>query len=119
MRFLADESCDFTIVRALRAAGHDVIAVAEIAPRSVDSDVIDLAVKEGRILLTEDKDFGTLVFAQGVKSTGVFLLRFPVFARKAIADDIVQLVEERGEKLLGRFVTIQPGRVRLGKMEGA
>src|SRR6266545_5018669 len=31
MRFLADESCDFRVIRALRAAGHDVVAVAEVA----------------------------------------------------------------------------------------
>jgi hypothetical protein len=31
MHFLADESCDFAVVRALRAAGHDVKAVAEVA----------------------------------------------------------------------------------------
>jgi len=36
MRFLADESCDFGVVRALRAAGHDVVAVAEISPRVDD-----------------------------------------------------------------------------------
>jgi hypothetical protein len=33
MRFLADESCDFAVVRALRAAGHDVLAVAETCTR--------------------------------------------------------------------------------------
>ncbi|MBI3080243.1 MAG: DUF5615 family PIN-like protein, partial [candidate division NC10 bacterium] len=33
MRFLADESCDFAVVRALRAAGHDVVAIAEVTPR--------------------------------------------------------------------------------------
>jgi hypothetical protein len=32
MRLLADESCDFAVVRALRAAGHDVRAVADAAP---------------------------------------------------------------------------------------
>jgi len=32
MRFLADESCDFRVVRALRAAGHDVMAIAETGP---------------------------------------------------------------------------------------
>ncbi len=116
VRFLADESCDFVIVRALRAAGHDVTAVAEIALGAEDSEVIELAVNEGRILLTEDKDFGTLVFAQGQDSAGVFLLRFPISARMAIAADVVQLVEERGEKLLGCFVTLQPGRVRIGKV---
>jgi len=32
MWLLADESCDFAVVRALREAGHDVRAVAEAAP---------------------------------------------------------------------------------------
>jgi hypothetical protein len=40
MRFLADESCDFAVVRALRKSGYDVVAVAEIAPRAEDSDVL-------------------------------------------------------------------------------
>jgi hypothetical protein len=36
MRFLADESCDFRVVRAWRAAGHDVVAVAEVAAGAED-----------------------------------------------------------------------------------
>jgi len=36
VRFLADESCDFAVVTALRTAGHDVSAVVEISPRSKD-----------------------------------------------------------------------------------
>jgi predicted nuclease of predicted toxin-antitoxin system len=54
--FLADESCDFAVVRALRTAGHDVVAVAEISRGAEDSSVVDLAVRQRRILLTEDKD---------------------------------------------------------------
>ena len=65
MRFLADESCDFAIVHALRANGYDVLAVSEITPRAEDSEVIRLAVREKRILLTEDKDFGRLVYSHG------------------------------------------------------
>jgi hypothetical protein len=36
VRFLADESCDFAVVRALREVGHDVVAVAEVFPRAED-----------------------------------------------------------------------------------
>ena len=53
MRFLADESCDFTFVRVLRAAGHDVMAVAEAAPGTSDDKVIALAHNQRRILITE------------------------------------------------------------------
>jgi len=58
LRFLADESCDHAVVRALRTDGHDVLAVSEIAQRSVDRRLIEQAWEEERILLTEDKDFG-------------------------------------------------------------
>lgn len=60
MRFLADESCDFAVVKSLRALGHDVLAVSEFQQRSVDSELMELGYSDGRILLTEDKDFGWL-----------------------------------------------------------
>ena len=41
MRFLADESCDFSVVRALRSADHDVLAIAEVSPRDEDEDVME------------------------------------------------------------------------------
>ena len=48
MRFLADESCDFSVVRAVRAAGHDVLAASAVSPRAQDADVMKLAVRKGR-----------------------------------------------------------------------
>jgi predicted nuclease of predicted toxin-antitoxin system len=58
LSFLADESCDFGVVRALRAEGHDVLAVAEMMIRSDDRELIAFAQSQERILITEDKDFG-------------------------------------------------------------
>lgn len=118
MRFLADESCDFAVVYALRKAKHDVLAVAEITPRAADSDVIRLATKQKRILLTEDKDFGQLVYASGQKALGVVFLRFPLSARDIIAKDMVMLVEEQKEKLFGSFVVVQPGKIRISRIPG-
>jgi len=42
VRFLADESCDFSVVAALRAAGHDVSAIVEINPGAEDEVVLAL-----------------------------------------------------------------------------
>jgi len=114
MRFLADESCDFAVVRALRAAGHDVVAVAEIAPQAADETVIELAVREGCLLLTEDKDFGQLVYAAGC----VILFRFPARPRASLAEAVLKLVTGHGERLVGRFVVVQPGRIRIGLRYG-
>ncbi|WP_424207345.1 DUF5615 family PIN-like protein [Sulfuricaulis sp.] len=46
MRFLADESCDFAVVRVLRGAGHDVAAVRELSRGAADDVVIEIAVRE-------------------------------------------------------------------------
>jgi predicted nuclease of predicted toxin-antitoxin system len=113
MRFLADESCDSIIIRTLREAGHDVLSVSESTPRAEDSEVIRLARREKRILLTEDKDFGQLVFAHGEKSLGVLFLRFPFPARAQIAREVSDLITQQGEKIVGCFVTIRPGLIRI------
>jgi len=113
MRFLADECCDFAAVRALRAHGHDVLAVSEFQHRSVDKEVLDLALAEDRILLTEDKDFGWHVFAGRMDSPGVILIRFPASARRLPAGAILKLVNEHALQLAGAFVVLRPGEVRI------
>jgi predicted nuclease of predicted toxin-antitoxin system len=75
MRFLADQSCDFAAVQALRSAGPDVVALSQFQQRSVDDEVIELAQSEERILLTEDKDFGWLAFVPRRQSFGVVLIQ--------------------------------------------
>ncbi len=116
MRFLADESCDFAVVRALRSAGFDVLAVTEVAPRALDETVIELAVLEDRIVLTEDKDFGQLVYGSGRPSAGVILLRFPGRARSNVPDAVLRTVEEQEARLVGAFTIVQPGRMRIRRL---
>ena len=113
MRFLADECCDFAAVRSLRADGYDVLTVSEFQHRSVDKEVMELALAEDRILLTEDKDFGWLVFAGRVDSPGVILMRFPASARGLLAEVVLKLVREHASQLVGAFVVLRPGTARI------
>jgi predicted nuclease of predicted toxin-antitoxin system len=113
LRFLADENCDFAVVRALRADGHDVFAVSEVMHRSDDRELIDQAQRERRILLTEDKDFGWLVYVSHTESSGVILIRFPGNVRRTLVQTVRQVVQEQGKRLLRAFVVIQPGHIRV------
>ena len=113
LRFLADESCDFAAVRALRTDGFDVLSVAEASAGADDEVVMVLALREGRILLTEDKDFGQLVFAAGTKSLGVVFVRFPASARSALGARMLELVRKHADRLTGSFVVLQPERIRI------
>lgn len=58
MRLLANENFPGPAVEALRSLGHDVAWVRTDAPGSTDPQVIQRAVREDRILITLDKDFG-------------------------------------------------------------
>jgi predicted nuclease of predicted toxin-antitoxin system len=75
VRWLVDECIDAGLVSHLRAGGHEVVYLAEIAPAASDTEVIVRARAEGRIVLTEDKDFGDLVFRRGHDVPCVVLLR--------------------------------------------
>ena len=119
MRFLADESCDFAVVRALREAQHDVVAIVEISPRAEDPEVVRMAVEQDRIRLTEDKDFGQLVFAHGRRSAGVILIRYPASARQALPAAVLDLIKRSGALLDGKFVVLRPGRIRIVSGPGA
>lgn len=116
LRFLADESCDFAAVNALRADGFDVLSVAQTSSGATDERVIELALLECRVLLTEDKDFGQLVFAAGRKSVGVVLMRFPAGARSAVGPRILDLVHKHTDRLVGSFVVPQPERTRIATL---
>ena len=116
MRILADESADFLFVRSLREAGYDVTAIAEASSGLEDRLVAQRAVALGCLLLTEDKDFGQLVHAEGLGAVGVILLRYPAAARRHMADALAELLERRGQSLVGCFVVLQPGRVRITQL---
>jgi predicted nuclease of predicted toxin-antitoxin system len=89
-----------------------------LLPGAPDEAVINLALRESRILLTEDKDFGQLVFSSSAKSPGVVLVRFPASARQAMAKTVVEFVQQHPDKVAGRFVVVQPGRIRISKPIG-
>ncbi|NOT31864.1 MAG: DUF5615 family PIN-like protein [Planctomycetes bacterium] len=119
MQFLADESCDFRVVQALRVAGHDVLAVMEVAPGAPDFDVLKDAQELGRILLTEDRDFGQLVFANRMaQGGGVVFIRCPEPARAHLPQSIVSMVERVGARLEDHFAVWTPGRLRLRRALG-
>ena len=73
------------------------------------------ALPEQRIVVTEDKDFGQLVYANRQATGGVLFLRFPARARITIAKTVVDIVGRQGERLKGKFTVVQPGRVRFGR----
>src|SRR2546425_12668591 len=78
MKFLLDESAEYRLVAFLQAQGHDVTAVAHEYPNALtDREVLSIALNERRVLITNDADFGELVFREGLPHAGIILFRLP------------------------------------------
>ena len=67
MRFLLDACASSQRLRStLTTLGHDVVSALDHDPRASDETLMAWATAEERILITEDKDFGDLVFIRGL-----------------------------------------------------
>jgi predicted nuclease of predicted toxin-antitoxin system len=112
VRILADECCQADVIAALREAGHDVLSVRETDPGIADDAVASLANRDGRILLTEDLDFGELAVRHGLVRTGVILLRIADVDRGKKRLRLVQLLDTEPARVPGHFVLVETGRFR-------
>jgi predicted nuclease of predicted toxin-antitoxin system len=66
MRILVDENIPKGVSDWLRSTGHDVLVAAELRAGTPDIDWLAVADREQRCILTSDKDFGELVFRDGL-----------------------------------------------------
>jgi len=72
---IADENIDGSLVEKLRTKNYEVIYIREFSPGMKDRDIVTFVKNKSGILLTEDKDFGELVFAYNFKNISVIFLR--------------------------------------------
>lgn len=119
MRLLIDECCSRPLIDALRRAGHDVLAVADVARGAADDKVTALARAERRILFTEDRGFGDKAVRLGALPEGLVLLACQSMSLYDAAERTAAVVAERGERLRGRLTVVQREKVRARAISGS
>jgi predicted nuclease of predicted toxin-antitoxin system len=112
IRILADENVNYEIIKTLRRYGFEVVSVAENSPGITDFEVIELAVKLNAVVLTEDSDFGRLVFSCGNRINGVIYLRYSAGESKEVAKTLIEFLKVQRE-LCGKFVVVTLKKVRI------
>src|SRR5215510_51239 len=76
-------------------------------------EILAWAVREDRVLLTFDQDFGELAWRAGLPaSCGIVLFRIPMPAASNVGTTIAARLDERAD-WVGHFSVIQPGRIRM------
>ena len=112
MRLLAAERCDASLVDILRADGQEALYVLEAFPGATDEEILNRAYLEHRVLLTEDKDFGELVYRLRRPARGIVLLRFDIDDRAHKAPRLQDMLRQEEGRLNGLFVVLEIDKMR-------
>ena len=112
MKFLLDVHIGTSIARALASKGHDVLRAATAHADWSDADLLTLAVRQRRVLVTEDRDFSDLIFRRGASAPmSVLYLRCEPDEQPLMADRILLVLEN--VELEGHMVVVKPAGFRL------
>jgi predicted nuclease of predicted toxin-antitoxin system len=101
------------MVQALRRYGYDVFYVMEDLRGTVDSELLTRAHDERRIVITEDKDFGELVYRLRLPARGIILLRFAIDERLMKIPRLLELLDSEGHRLSGSFIVLESDKTRV------
>ena len=96
-----------------RNVGFDILAVRDLNASMKDIDILDLAVKEGRLVITMDKDFGELVFNSKKNHSGILLLRMEGADWKQKIDVLSEIFEKYSIDIQGKFSVYQDKKLRI------
>lgn len=118
MKLLADANVERALVNGLRERTHDVLWAVDLSPGTPDDVLLAQARAEDRVILTNDLDFGELVFRLGLANVGILLLRY----RVGSSAELVALLEshwpEIEHRVRGHFVVATNSKLRIRPLDG-
>lgn len=113
---LADENFPFASYKYLLAKEHDIKHIAVDHAGIKDYEVIDITIKEDRVIETFDSDFGELIFKMDFELKGVIFFRWKEFAPKAPGEYLHQLITSETIQFEGYLTVIDEQKIRQRKI---
>lgn len=113
---IADENVEAYWIELLRKSGFNVFSIRENNAGISDSAVIDIVKKLKGVLLTEDKDFGELVFAYAVKDVSVIFLRYDQPLYHTVENQLLKAIELFHDTDSIVFVTVTKNKTRVRRL---
>ena len=115
MRFLVDECTGPAVAGWLRKQDHEVFSVFEDDRGMVDEAIIQKALQEQWILITNDKDFGEKVYRDGRLHRGIILLRLEDERAASKITVLSSLLQTYPDRLEDSFVVATEKNVRFSQ----
>ena len=104
---LANENFPLTSIKILEGAGFDIISIGRDFSGILDSEVVELAIKDKRTILTFDRDYGELIFKKGFEpDAGVIYFRWSNFQPNEPGEYLKKLLKSEKIQFEGRLTVI-------------
>ena len=116
MRLVVDNALSPAVAKVPGDAGHDAVHVRDRGLQAArDSEIVDLAEREDRIVVSADTDFGTILTLRNVSRPSFILFRGDVERRpeqqaEVLTDSLPQLQSALES---GAIVLITGTRIRI------
>jgi predicted nuclease of predicted toxin-antitoxin system len=116
MKFLVDRCAGKRLADWLRGEGHDVLEARTLGPDPGDRELLEMAAKQNRVLVTIDTDFGELIYIDRIVHTG--LVRLPDVPAATRIKIMEKILNQYGAQLKSHaIITVRGDRIRISKSE--
>ncbi|MEP7237243.1 MAG: DUF5615 family PIN-like protein [Ferruginibacter sp.] len=114
MKLLIDENIHRKIIVALREADFSLVSIQESFAGIEDTKILELSLNPEQIVITQDGDFGELIYKNNFRAFSVIYLRFiPIEITSIISILLDFLKQTTAEKLKGKFVVLTVKKKRV------
>ena len=117
VKFIANVNIEKPIVDFLIKKGFDVKWVTDIDKQMTDIRVCEIANNEQRVIITNDKDFGEIIFLQKKISYGIILLRVKGQNSSEKIFLLEKLLDKYPDKIINHFVVVTKEKFRFIPLE--
>lgn len=118
MKFLADMPISPKTVNYLKSLGHDIYRISDKGlPKAKDSEIVAIAIREQRTVLTTDLDFSAIIATSQKTIPSAIIFRLSDESHEninALLENILPKIE--GEILKGAIVVIEDDRFRVREL---
>src|SRR6185295_7786457 len=107
-------------IHAMRHKHEDVTSVLESMRGATDLEVLRRAARDDSILLTEDNDFGELIFRHAIPNRlrGCVLLRMPTASNAAKTERLLAIIAAMQARMTGNYLVVGERRTRIRPLPG-
>lgn len=114
MKLLIDENIHRKIIIALKEENFSLVSVQQSYQGINDQEILRLSLNPPQIVITQDSDFGELIYKNNFRAFSVIYLRFIPADLIAIIPVLIDFLKQNSEdRLKGKFIVLTVKKKRV------